>query len=433
MTWNRYGEYVPSRRAVCRPAEKGCGRCVASCPALADGWDCRTLLEPVFDGAPEVRYQEPIGFWREAFMGYRRELADRVQCASGGLLSATLEMLLRQGWVDGVFCVAPAQSPARRFEYRLVTNLEELADCRGSAYYPGEISQAVRTILQQDLRYAVVGLPCVCRGLRRAMGLDKRLRARVRVLLGLTCGQNKSRGYCDYLCCRAGLNPEEVTRVNFRGKHPSRPAWNFTFRCEDSQGRVNSLAWKDAVEYSWIHRFFTLPVCGWCDDVFAESADAVFMDAWLPGLQEDWRGHSLAVVRSGALGHFKELLSPVAHLEPVPLAQVFQSQLGVVDAKRSEMRTRIRQAERLQISPGLSADPVRHLDWAFGKGPSIAAHLEATHRSRELWQQCGGDLIRFEEGMRPTVLRIQRAQQWACATRHARSLLRRFLMQRWAW
>ncbi len=405
---------------------------MGSCPALADGWDCRAMLEPVFGGVPEVRYQEPIGFWRKAFVGYRHELADRVQCASGGLLSATLEMLLRQGWVDGVFCVGPAQSQGRRFEYRLVINPKDLSDCRGSAYYPVEISEAIRTILQQDLRYAVVGLPCVCRGLRRAMGFDKRLRARIKVMLGLTCGQNKSRCYCDYLCRRAGFNPETVTRVRFRGKDPSRPAWNFTFSAQDSQGGTSSLTWKDAVESSWVRRFFTLPACGWCDDLFAESADAVFMDAWLPGLQEDWRGHSLAVVRSEALGQLKELLSPLARLEPLPFAQVVRSQLGVVDAKRSEMPARIRQATLLGMNPGLRADPVRHLDWALGKGPSIVALLEATYRSREVWLECGGDLGQFEEGMRPTVLRIERAQRMISATRYARSLLRRFLIHRWA-
>ena len=53
-------------------------------------------------------------------------------------------------------------------------------------------------------------------------------------------------------------------------------------------------------ELALLFDYFKLNPCNYCDDVFAELADVVFMDAWLPKYSKDPLGHSLVINRNKA-------------------------------------------------------------------------------------------------------------------------------------
>jgi hypothetical protein len=52
---------------------------------------------------------------------------------------------------------------------------------------------------------------------------------------------------------------------------------------------------------NWGHAMFQLKACDYCDDIFAETADIAFGDAWLPKYSDDWRGTNVVVCRTPAL------------------------------------------------------------------------------------------------------------------------------------
>ena len=53
--------------------------------------------------------------------------------------------------------------------------------------------------------------------------------------------------------------------------------------------------------YLWVNEVGGLRSCLFCDDVFAELADATFMDAWLPEYAADRCGTNLVICATKSL------------------------------------------------------------------------------------------------------------------------------------
>ena len=51
---------------------------------------------------------------------------------------------------------------------------------------------------------------------------------------------------------------------------------------EGDHADLKQVLWNDGANIAFNNGYFQLPGCSHCDDIFAECADAVFMDAWLP-------------------------------------------------------------------------------------------------------------------------------------------------------
>ena len=90
----------------------------------------------------------------------------RPTSASGGVATWLLETLLSNDIVDHVICVAPTGDPERLFEFKVFSTPNEVRTGAGSAYYPIEMSAAIREVLETPGRYAIVGLPCFIKAVR---------------------------------------------------------------------------------------------------------------------------------------------------------------------------------------------------------------------------------------------------------------------------
>jgi hypothetical protein len=96
----------------------------------------------------------------------------------------------------------------------------------------------------------------------------------------------------------------------------------------------------------WQSGAFTPRPCFFCDDVFAETADLVAMDAWIPPYINDWRGTTLIVARSREAMRLVEGVADDGLAAPVDTAAVRQSQSGVIQEKRDVLAYRLRRARR---------------------------------------------------------------------------------------
>ena len=90
------------------------------------------------------------------------------------------------------------------------------------------MSGVIKEIIKTDGKYAVIGLPCFLKGLRLASSQNKNLKEKILIVLGLVCGQMKSKNYTTYLAKMAGIDGE-LSKVNYRGKDKDKPASNFYF------------------------------------------------------------------------------------------------------------------------------------------------------------------------------------------------------------
>ena len=142
-----------------------------------------------------------------------------------------LEELLSNSIVDHVICVAPTGDPERLFEFKVFSTPNEVRTGAGSAYYPIEMSAAIREVLETPGRYAIVGLPCFIKAVRLAQRSSAKLRERIVVTIGLVCGQMKSKYFTDYIAALAGVRGTVIGV--YRGKEQDQPASNFTFHFHD--------------------------------------------------------------------------------------------------------------------------------------------------------------------------------------------------------
>jgi hypothetical protein len=175
------------------------------------------------------------------------------------------------------------------------------------------------------------------------MEKSPRLARRVKFLFGLVCGHCPDSNYTDFLCALAGTSSSRVKTVEYRLKGLTR-ANDYRFRALKNDGEwTEAIGFQGLPSYVWNKQFFTYEACSYCDDVFAEVADAVFMDAWLEEYIQDTAGHSLIVVRNASIAKMIEngIREGQCELRSCDIAAIIYSQKELVHRKKESIRYRM--------------------------------------------------------------------------------------------
>jgi coenzyme F420 hydrogenase subunit beta len=358
MVMDEHGQYRPTSKGNC-PSD--CSLCLRVCPFALTQVDETQLAQDTFSDVPELSWRDETGFYGLCLIGHVAEGDFRARGASGGAASWLLQELLAANLVDAVACVRPTGVAGRLYEFCVLRNPEEVATTGSSAYYPVELSDVLREIRAKDGRYAIIGLPCVCKAVRLAMRLDRRLSKRIHFLLGLVCGHGTTAAFTDYLAAKAGLDARTLQSWRARVKDPASPAFNSSFHGADDTHEA-SVHWLPVVGQAWGARVLTPRACLFCDDIFAETADVAFMDAWLEPYIQDWRGTSIVLIRHPRLRELFEGAMNEARLsmQPVPVDRVVASQAGVVSGKRGTLSHRLwLELQAGRVVPVKRVGPVR--------------------------------------------------------------------------
>lgn len=318
--------------SLCRPS---CKLCVIVCPFKDGSHDPRPLNIELYSTQIGATFNENAGWHLESYVGYRTDEQLRKQSSSGGLLTACLEGLLEKNVVDRVAIVRRATFDSKQlFEFYGATTIEELRQAAGSIYHPVSIDQLLREINKDSAtKWALVGVPCLCSAIR---GL-KHLRTRIPVVLGLACGMYQNTFYTELLAAHSGIPFHKLGNVAYRLKSPERRVNDYAFQAKDQNGTAGTKVHYLGLPYFLgRHAFFRFNACNFCKDVFAEAADACFMDAWLPEFMRETQGTSFVVIRNPVLyGFFKELVSrDLFNICTIPIEKVVQSQAVHVRRKR---------------------------------------------------------------------------------------------------
>jgi len=404
MKFNEYGEYNPVMEGNC---SSNCDLCMSVCP-FNDGNKNETVLgTELYKDIKNMKYRFETGYYLDSYVGYSNEF--RQTSASGGMATWLLTTLIQKDIVDHVICVTPNNDPEKLFKFEICDDVDSILKSSGSAYYPVEMSDVIQRMLNNPGRYAITGLPCFLKGLRLAGQKNRKLREMITVTIGLVCGQIKSKHYTTYLSTLANAGGK-LQKVNFRGKSPDKPASNFYFSCINETGAEGKVFWNEGVSEAFVNRWFTPNACSFCDDVFAELTDVVFMDAWLPEYSKDSKGTSLMLVRSPDILDLvqKAMDNEEIDISTISVDKVIQSQAGVLDLKRKQLSYRLYLAgKKVLIAPAKRVNPAKNIGFLNKKEVELKMKMQEESKHLSLGKTQIVDARSIIDTMTPSMRRIK--------------------------
>ena len=196
------------------------------------------------------------------------------------------------------------------------------------------------------------------------------------------------------------------------------PAADYHFVCEDANGeRSTEVFFSKGMGEAWLNRWFTINACNYCDDIFAECADVVCMDAWLPEYWSDPNGHNLVIVRSPKI--FQTIIGGIQReqlkLKDISIDDVIRSQNEVIYGKRVLLSYRLNLARK----QGKKRPQNKRID-AGGSYNLLLSKLtqnllKMQKESRELSQAIlfdrEEDILLLRSKLRPYLLKVSRVNK----------------------
>ena len=318
IIFNKCGELIPAASRC-----DSCELCLSVCPF-----------------APDI-VDKPVSSLGN-YVGYSNISGERPRASSGGLATRLLKSLLERKVVDSVIIIGHSKKEDRFFEPFIARTTQEVDVCTGSKYYPVEFSSVLKTLKEEDTQCAIIALPCVIRGLHLLRKNYPVIGKKIKYLFCLICGHNTNKNYSSFLLGLAGVKGEDVRTIDFRSKEEIKTANNFGFRGILKTGTATKqLNFQETlVKDLFTKRYFSLNACFYCKDVFAEYADASFMDAWLKPYIDDPAGTSIVVVRNEDI---KKIITEEARtgnitIDAISQEKVIESQDCAIDFKAKDIK-----------------------------------------------------------------------------------------------
>jgi coenzyme F420-reducing hydrogenase beta subunit len=359
------------------------------CPFSDDASNEDVLGRQMWPNLP----QDPrVGRWRDGWAGRVSDEKKILGSSSGGLTTYVLEQLLMRDVVDAVIHVGVAAEG--HFEYQVSSTIAEIDSRRKSDYTAVTLASVLEAVRSEQGRFALVGLPCFIRAARLLAERDSEIDERLIVYVGLVCGHLKTQFFAESLGWQAGIRPEDLGPFDFRVKERDRPSSRYSYSAtRRSTGEVLTRRTSEAIDSSWGHGAFQPEACNFCDDIFAETADVVFGDAWLPKYTSDWRGTNVVLSRSEVIS---KILTDGAgrqelKLEPLTVEELAASQAGNFRHRRDGLQVRLHDDQELglptpkkRVAPGIDhVSPARVALVRKRRGLSAASFVLFARAKRE--------------------------------------------------
>lgn len=408
MRFNERGEYNPVELKDSVPCPEKCNLCYQVCPAHGDTKNETDIGRELYCNVDGMQYRSETGYYLSSYLGYSNNNGHRENGASGGMATWTLETLLVTGEVDAVACVGRTYDSDRWFEFRICTTTDDIRKCSRSAYYPVETSRVIQHIMENEGRYAIIGLPCVCKAVRLAQDKIPKLKDRIKYVLGITCGHTCSKYFAEYLVARGGGSPYHIKDFIFRMKKSDESAkatWGRCFfRSVDGRSEIEGHL-HFGFEYGG--GYFQLKGCFYCDDRFAECADIAFMDAWLPEYEVQPEGHSIVLLRNPSLmTMISGQIGKALNLSEIDVRTTISSQKNA-DMKRRKMHLHYRDA----VKRGVPTPKIRKSFMRPIHNPIHCAIARTVYclanSTGDLWKRVNKDIELFDSEIKQYTRRLK--------------------------
>lgn len=267
-----------------------CGICFKVCPGHKV--DFRGLNLELFGKEPEDIL---IGNYLNCYIGHANDYDIRYNSASGGLITAMLILALEEGLIDGALVTRMKKDKPLEPEPFIARTKKEIIEATGSKYCPVPANIKLKDIIKakDKERFAVVGLPCHIHGLMKAKLINRELRNKIVLSIGIFCSHVDSFQATKSLLNQMKLEEQNVTELKYRSE-----GWPGKMQIKLSSGESCKYGYHQYTQITHAHNFFTPERCFSCCDLTAELADISCGDAWLPEYKSDNIGKSMMIVRT---------------------------------------------------------------------------------------------------------------------------------------
>lgn len=315
-----------------------CGICFNSCPGKYFDFDNSNF--GIFGKKPENIL---LGNFINCYLAHATDREIRYNSASGGLVTSLLIYSLEKGIIDGALVTRMKKDNPLEPEPFIAKTKEEIIEASKSKYCPVPVNVALKEILnsKEGEKFAVVGLPCHIQGIRKAEMINKKLREKIVLHLGIFCSHTDSFRGTKLLLRKLSINDKEVKKISYRGE-----GWPGKIQINLKNGDQRYISNQSSLWNIIFNSFFSTPTrCLLCNDLTAEFADISFGDPWLLEIiSKEQVGKSIIISRTK---QGEELLNAAisdGHIElsPIEPEKVIQSQRTFLHFKKVNLEERIK-------------------------------------------------------------------------------------------
>lgn len=277
-----------------------CDLCVKVCPG--EEFNAIESAKSLFPKVPDI--SDMHGYFESASVGFACDEEIRKGSTSGGVVSGILIYLLENGIIDGALVVVSDEKDKWKGKPLIARDRETIIASMKSKYAIAPTNVALEEIRRTEGNYAVVGLPCQIHGIIKAAELDKRIKERVKLKIGLFCHAAVEHEPMQYLWGRLEERHGKIKRFISRvGKHPGTP------HVEYEDGTLEPVYFPEKQGYrpssmemiNILYRLYTPQRCLTCYDSTSEFADIAVGDPWMapPDDNIDFKeGYSFVLART---------------------------------------------------------------------------------------------------------------------------------------
>ncbi len=258
-----------------------CDLCVQVCPG--DEFSVPSLAKQLFEHVPEL--SDMHGHFEQAYLSYAQKHGIRENSTSGGAVTGLLISLLENKEIDGAVLVASDPETQWKGKPILARTKEEILSTMKSKYAIAPTNAVLDEVINTKGKYAVVGLPCQIHGLLKAKELNRKIKDRIVLTIGLFCHAAVEHDPMNEIW--KGIDEKIKSRskkfISRVGKHPGTP------HLELDDGSTYPVYFPHAQKYrpnsmeilNILYRLYTPPRCMTCYDSTAEFADIAIGDPWM--------------------------------------------------------------------------------------------------------------------------------------------------------
>lgn len=284
---SREGSYLP---VINEDKCNACGLCFEICPGHSV--DFNHYNRELFG---KELGEGPLGNHLNCYMGQAANYNFRYNAASGGVVTALLTAALEEGLIDGALVTKMQDDRPLEPQPFIARTRKEIIAASKSKYCTVPANVALKKILEEEGKYAVVCLPCHIQGIRKASSVIKELKKRVVLCVSLHCSHNDTLHFTKFLLSRysPGRDIDDITHLDCRGL-----GWPGALAIRFKDGAVKCVPYYRYIAFHNLW-FFAPRRCVLCCDSFSRLSDITVMGALLLEKPAKYKtGTSLLIARS---------------------------------------------------------------------------------------------------------------------------------------
>ena len=243
-------------------------------------------------------YHDPdryIGSYLALRKGYAVNPVDRERVASGGMITALLCNMLRNGDIDGAWVTKTKFVDGELTANGFIAQTEaEIRDAATSVYMEvPQVKTLVHDLEEFDGKIAVVLTPCMMRAFTQVLAKRPELAQKVFLKLGVFCSGCYKPSANPFFMRKAGVDTSLAERLYYRVGH-----WRGKSKVVYKDGTEKDFSYKKLICTYKNAYYFEQQKCTRCKDQYAFDADISFGDIWNREMKGERIKHTCCVIRS---------------------------------------------------------------------------------------------------------------------------------------